>query len=51
MSAFLSEVASANPWSILGWLVVASVGGVAGYAGVIALMDWWRNSKFRKAGA
>jgi hypothetical protein len=40
----LSEVARLNPWSILGWLVVAFVVGLAGWSGIAGLMDRWRNS-------
>jgi hypothetical protein len=41
----LSEVASANPWSILGWLVVAFIAGGIGWAGLGGLMNRWRNSR------
>jgi hypothetical protein len=47
----LNEVASASPWRILGWLLVAFIAGALGWVGLEILRDWWRNSRFRRAGS
>jgi hypothetical protein len=44
----MEYLANANPWSILGWLMIAFIAGVSGWAGLAVLGQWWQNSDWRR---